>query len=34
VDEDEGGDYLPVTHGLARGERVVTSGAIQLAGMI
>jgi RND family efflux transporter MFP subunit len=34
VDEDEGGDYLPVTHGLTRGERVVTSGAIQLAGMM
>lgn len=34
VDEDEGGDYLPVTHGLDRGERVVTSGAILLAGMI
>lgn len=34
VDEDEGGDYLPVTHGLDRGEKVVTSGAILLAGMI
>ena len=34
VDEDEGGDYMPVTHGLERGEKVVTSGAILLAGMI
>ncbi|MCU1279111.1 MAG: putative Co/Zn/Cd efflux system rane fusion protein [bacterium] len=34
VDEDEGGDYLPVTHGLERGEKIVTSGAILLAGMI
>ena len=25
VDEDEGGDYLPVTHGLERGEKIVTS---------
>jgi cobalt-zinc-cadmium efflux system membrane fusion protein len=34
VDEDEGGEYLPVTHGLERGEKIVTSGAILLAGMI
>ena len=34
VDEDEGGDYLPVTHGLEHGEKIVTSGAILLAGMI
>ena len=34
VDEDEGGDYLPVTHGLERGEKIVTNGAILLAGMI
>ncbi len=34
VDEDEGGLYLPVTHGLERGEQVVTSGAILLSGMI
>lgn len=32
VDEDEGGDWLPLTHGLARGERIVTKGAIALAG--
>ncbi|MDB4970947.1 MAG: putative Co/Zn/Cd efflux system rane fusion protein [Myxococcales bacterium] len=34
VDEDEGGDYMPVTHGLERGEKIVTSGAILLAGML
>jgi cobalt-zinc-cadmium efflux system membrane fusion protein len=34
VDEDEGGDFLPVTHGLERGDKIVTSGAILLAGMI
>lgn len=34
VDEDEGGDYLPVTHGLARGERVVIQGAGLLSGML
>jgi membrane fusion protein, heavy metal efflux system len=34
VDEDEGGDYMPVTHGLERGEKIVTAGAILLAGMI
>jgi cobalt-zinc-cadmium efflux system membrane fusion protein len=34
VDEDEGGDYLPVTHGLDRGQKIVTTGAILLAGML
>jgi cobalt-zinc-cadmium efflux system membrane fusion protein len=34
VDEDEGGDYLPVTHGLQAGEQIVTSGAILLSGML
>jgi multidrug efflux pump subunit AcrA (membrane-fusion protein) len=34
VDEDEGGEYLPVTHGLERGERVVTDGAALLAGVM
>ena len=34
VDEDEGGDYLPVTHGLDRGTKIVTTGAILLAGML
>jgi len=34
VDEEEGGDFLPVTHGLNDGERVVTSGGILLLGMI
>jgi cobalt-zinc-cadmium efflux system membrane fusion protein len=34
VSEDEGGDFLPVTHGLREGERVVTSGAILLSGML
>lgn len=34
VDEEEGGDYLPVTHGLEPGERIVTSGGILLLGMI
>jgi cobalt-zinc-cadmium efflux system membrane fusion protein len=34
VDEDEGGDFLPVTHGLNRGEKIVTTGAILLAGML
>jgi cobalt-zinc-cadmium efflux system membrane fusion protein len=34
VDEEEGGDFLPVTHGLERGERIVTSGGILLLGMI
>jgi hypothetical protein len=34
VDEDEGGEYLPVTHGLKAGETIVTSGAILLSGML
>ena len=34
VDEDEGGVFLPVTHGLSAGENIVTSGAILLSGMI
>ncbi len=34
VDEDRGGDFLPVTHGLAQGELVVTSGAVLLLGML
>jgi cobalt-zinc-cadmium efflux system membrane fusion protein len=34
VDEDEGGDFVPVTHGLVRGERIVTSGALLIAGKI
>ena len=33
VDEDEGGDFMPVTHGLERGEQIVISGAILLSGM-
>jgi membrane fusion protein, heavy metal efflux system len=34
VEEEEGGEHLPVTHGLRRGERVVSSGAILLSGML
>jgi len=34
VDEEEGGDFLPVTHGLVAGERIVTSGAVLLSGML
>ena len=34
VDEEQGGDYLPVTHGLAEGDRIVSSGAILLLGML
>ena len=34
VDEEEGGDYLPVTHGLETGERIVTSGGILLLGLL
>jgi cobalt-zinc-cadmium efflux system membrane fusion protein len=34
VDEEEGGDYLPVTHGLEAGERIVTSGGILLLGLL
>lgn len=32
VDESEAGDLVPVTHGLQRGEKVVSSGAIILSG--
>jgi hypothetical protein len=28
VHEDEGGGFVPVTYGLARGERIVTSDAL------
>jgi membrane fusion protein, heavy metal efflux system len=34
VDETPGGDYLPVVRGVDEKERVVTSGAILLAGML
>jgi hypothetical protein len=34
LNEDEGVDYVPVLGGLALGERVVTSGAILLSGML
>ena len=34
VDEEEGGDYLPVTHGLQAGDEVVISGGILLLGML
>ncbi len=34
VDEDLGGEYLPVTHGLTAGDKIVTSGAILLSGML
>jgi cobalt-zinc-cadmium efflux system membrane fusion protein len=34
VDEDLGGDFLPVVRGVERGEHVVTSGAILLSGML
>jgi cobalt-zinc-cadmium efflux system membrane fusion protein len=34
VNDEEGGDYLPVLGGLDPGERVVTSGAILLSGML
>jgi cobalt-zinc-cadmium efflux system membrane fusion protein len=34
VNEELGGDYLPVVRGLSLGERVVRSGAILLSGML
>jgi len=34
VEEDGGGDYLPVTHGLEAGEKIVVTGASALAGMM
>jgi hypothetical protein len=32
-DEGEGSNWLPVTQGVEKGARIVTSGAILLAGM-
>jgi cobalt-zinc-cadmium efflux system membrane fusion protein len=32
VDEQEGGEWLPITRGLAKGDHVVTSGSILLSG--
>ncbi len=34
VDEGEGSKWVPVTHGLEKGQIIVTSGAILLAGMV
>lgn len=34
VDEQEGSPWLPVQHGLTKGERVVTKGAILISGMM
>jgi cobalt-zinc-cadmium efflux system membrane fusion protein len=34
VDEEEGGDWLPLTHGLSEGDRIVTAGGILLMGML
>jgi cobalt-zinc-cadmium efflux system membrane fusion protein len=34
VDEGEGSDWLTVEHGLEKGEKIVTSGAIMLSGML
>jgi membrane fusion protein, heavy metal efflux system len=34
VNEDEGSDYVPIVRGVNRGDRVVTSGAILLSGML
>ncbi len=34
VDEEQGGDFLPVTHGLNDGDKVVSSGGILLLGML
>jgi membrane fusion protein, heavy metal efflux system len=34
VNEDEGADYLPIVRGVGGGDRVVTSGAILLSGML
>jgi membrane fusion protein, heavy metal efflux system len=34
VNEDEGSDYLPIVRGVNPGDRVVTSGAILLSGML
>jgi hypothetical protein len=32
--DDEGTSMVPIVHGLTAGERVVTSGAILLSGML
>jgi cobalt-zinc-cadmium efflux system membrane fusion protein len=34
LSDDEAGDLVPVTHGLTAGDKVVTSGAILLSGML
>jgi cobalt-zinc-cadmium efflux system membrane fusion protein len=34
VNEDEGGDYVPIVRGVSSGEQVVTSGGILLSGML
>jgi membrane fusion protein, heavy metal efflux system len=34
IDETEGSPWLPVTHGLDRGNKVVVSGAVLLSGML
>jgi cobalt-zinc-cadmium efflux system membrane fusion protein len=34
VDEETGGDYLPVKQGVAAGEQIVSSGGTLLLGMI
>jgi hypothetical protein len=34
VNEELGGDFLPVVRGISAGERVVVSGAILLSGML
>ena len=34
VNEELGSEYLPVLRNLARGERIVVSGAILLSGML
>jgi membrane fusion protein, heavy metal efflux system len=34
LDETEGSQWLPVTHGLVRAEKIVVSGSILLAGML
>ena len=34
VDEGEGSKWLPITHGVEKGQQVVVAGAILLSGMI